>query len=236
MNQEKKGSRTSEAYERIRANILACRLQPNEKLVISDLCERLGVSSGAVREALSRLTSEGLVTMEPHKGFRVTPITQSELEDITLVRTKIESLCLESAIQNASVRWEANIISALHELARIPLVAQDGSGRINQQWADTHRRFHQALVATCDSPWLLRLREILYAQSERYRQYSVPADNKVRDLDKEHREIADAAISRRIDLATALLREHLKKTTTILLESNLVEMEEPMVDRVVQKA
>jgi len=223
MKQENKGSRTSEVYEEIRSDILSSRLKPTEKLVISELCSRLGVSLGAVREALSRLTSEGLVTMEPQRGFRVSPIAQAELEDLTRVRATIETLCLQNAIANGTVKWEAGIVSALHELSQIALLDADNTGRISAEWADAHRRYHEALVAACDSPWLLRLRDTLYVQSERYRHYSVPADSKSRDLDREHREIADAAIARKTDLATKLLCEHLNKTTKILLDSSLVE-------------
>ena len=68
-------------------------------------------SLGAVREALSRLTAEGLVDAEPRKGFRVAPVTETELRDITMVRTKIEIACLESAIRNGNLQWESNIMA-----------------------------------------------------------------------------------------------------------------------------
>jgi DNA-binding GntR family transcriptional regulator len=103
---------TQRAYAGLKADILACRLRPGERLVISDLCEQLGASLGAVREALSRLTSDGLVTSEPNKGFRVSSITQEELEDLTRVRGIIEGLCLASAIGAGDLKWETGIVSA----------------------------------------------------------------------------------------------------------------------------
>lgn len=221
MIQKKSVSLTEDAYHTLRSDILACRLRPDEKLVISDLCTRLAVSLGAVREALSRLTSEGLVTSEPHKGFKVAPITMAELEDITKVRAKIESMCLESAIANADLKWETNIVSTTHELSRIPLLDPSDPGRINEVWTDAHKRYHEALVARCDSEWLLKIRENLFAQSERYRQFSVPLDRKARDIAAEHREIADAAIDRNAALACELLRQHLTRTTRILLDAEL---------------
>ena len=89
---------TVTAYRTLRAAIISCRLRPGEKLVISELCKSLGVSLGAVREALSRLASEGLVIAEPQKGFRVAPISQAELEDLTSTRGIIEGHCIERAI------------------------------------------------------------------------------------------------------------------------------------------
>ena len=66
---------TQGAYEGLRADLLACRVTPGSKLKIQDLCERFSVSLGAIREALSRLTSEGLVISEPQRGFRAAPIS-----------------------------------------------------------------------------------------------------------------------------------------------------------------
>ena len=208
------GSLTAEAFARLRDEILSCRLMPGQKLVIAELCAALGFSLGAVREALSRLTSEGLVVAEPRKGFRVAPITAEELQDITRTRATIESLCLESAIRNGDLKWETAIVAAEFELSRLPL--QEG-GRVSEAWAAAHKRYHEALVAACDSPWLLRLRDQLFTHSDRYRRVSVPLDREKRDLVAEHRALAQAVLARDIPRATEALRDHLEKTTRILV-------------------
>ena len=223
MDQPKSGSLTAEAYTQIRTEILACRLAPAQKLIISDLCNSFGFSLGAVREALSRLTSEGLVEAEPRKGFRVTPITEAELLDITNVRATIESLCLESAIRNGDLKWETNIVSTEFELSKVKLQDPDDPAKTNEAWAETHRRFHEELVASCASAWLLRLRGILFVQSERYRRMSLPLDRVGRDVNAEHKEIAEATIARDAKRATQALRDHLQKTTRILIKSDVVK-------------
>ena len=224
MNTPKSGSLTEEAYTQLRVEILACRLVPGQKLIIDDLCKSLGVSLGAVREALSRLTSEGLVEAEPRKGFKVTPITEAELLDITKVRATIENLCLENAIKNGNLKWETGIVSTLFELSRLKLQDPDDPSRVNEIWADTHRRFHEALVAGCDSPWLLRLRGMLFMQSERYRRVSVPLDRAGRNISAEHKLIADAAIGRNTEKACSALRDHIEKTTRILIKADVVNL------------
>ncbi|WP_180897390.1 GntR family transcriptional regulator [Martelella soudanensis] len=223
MAQVKNGSLTADAYYQVRAEILACRIPPGQKLVISDLCEQFGCSLGAMREALSRLTSEDLVEVEPHKGFRVSPITEDELQDITKARATIECLCLESAIKHGDLKWEANIVSTLFELSKLKVRHPDDPERISEEWVETHQRFHEALVAACDSPWMLRLRAILYTQSERYRRMSIPLDPSVRDLNAEHSEIAEAAVARDPKRAIAALRKHLRKTTQILIKADVVK-------------
>ncbi|WP_155984537.1 GntR family transcriptional regulator [Roseomonas gilardii] len=210
-------SLTQSAYERLRADLLSCRLAPGEKLRIADLCERLSVSLSAVREALSRLTAEGLVVAEPQRGFRAAPISADELRDLTAVRLEIEGMCLRRSIAAGDLAWEERLVAAHHRMARLPYRDPDDPQRASEVWAEAHAAFHRALVAGCDSPWLLRLREILYAQTERYRRLSIPLSSAPRDLAREHREIAEAALARDADRAGALLAEHLEKTTWILL-------------------
>ncbi len=212
---------TAQAHARIRGDILAGRLPPGQKLKISEICGQLGVSLGAVREALSRLTSEGLVEAEPNKGFRIVPISHAELEDLTRTRITIECECLSSAIAHGDLRWEAGIVSTLFELSRIALQHPDDPAQVNPDWVEAHRRFHQALVAACDSGWMLRLREMLYVQSERYRSVSVPLDRQHRDIAGEHKAIADAALARDAKAACTALRDHLLLTTRIVVDADV---------------
>src|ERR1700679_1227048 len=79
-------------YRQLRADILACRLRPGEKLQINALAEERGVSLSGVREPLSRLSAEGLVTAEPQRGFRVAPVSFEDLTDLTMTRIDIENL------------------------------------------------------------------------------------------------------------------------------------------------
>jgi DNA-binding GntR family transcriptional regulator len=211
---------TQQAYERLRADVLACRLSPGSRLRINELCSELNVSLGAVREALSRLTSEGLVIAEPQRGFRVTEISKAELKDLTAVRIDIEAKCLARAIKIGDLAWESRLVATYHELSRTPERTPDDSKRLNDAWSILHRNYHEALVCACDSPWLLRIRSMLYAQSERYRRLSVPLAKTTRNIDKEHRAILNAVVARNTKKACSLLMSHIEKTTKILLESS----------------
>src|SRR5215813_9999467 len=111
---------TQSAYEGVRADLLACRILPGSRLKIQDLCTRFSVSLGAVREALSRLTSEGFVIAEPQRGFRAAPISVADLRDLTMVRIAIEGLCVRRAIAVGTVDWEARLVAAFHRLSRTP--------------------------------------------------------------------------------------------------------------------
>ncbi len=221
MNKESSANLTQGAYEGLRADLLACRVLPGKKLKIQELCDRFSVSLGAIREALSRLTSEGLVVAEPQRGFRAAPISAADLVDLTMVRIEIDSLCLRRAILYGDVGWESRLVAAGHRLARTPERAPDDPARSNEDWAEAHAAFHLALVDGCTSPWLLHLHSLLYAQSERYRRLSVPFAAKGRDVDKEHRAIVNAALARDAETAVRLLAAHLERTTHILLDAEV---------------
>jgi DNA-binding GntR family transcriptional regulator len=213
---------TQGAYEALRADLLACRILPGSRLKIQDLCGRLSVSLGAIREALSRLTSEGLVVSEPQRGFHAAPISLADLEDLTMVRIEIERACLLRAIARGTVEWEAGVVAAFHRLSRTPERATTDPMRSDDEWAAAHAAFHLALVEAAESPWLMRLHSQLYAQSERYRRLSIPLARERRDVAKEHQDILEAVLSRDSKRAVALMTGHLSRTTEILLGAEIV--------------
>jgi DNA-binding GntR family transcriptional regulator len=212
-------TQTDQVFELLRAEILSCRLAPSAKIRINDVAARFDVSLGATREALSRLAANGLVVAEAQKGFTVAPVSRKDLIDLTRTRITIEKLCLASAIAHATIEWESALVAACHRLQRISETELDDPSRLNEGWANAHNAFHTALVAACDSPWLLRIREMLFAQSDRYRHLSVPLRRGHRDVNAEHKAILDATIAGDTDKACALLAEHFSETTRILLES-----------------
>ena len=213
------GSITERAYQRLRGDLLACRLRPGDRLNMQNLCLEFDVSLGAVREALSRLTSEGLVIAEPQRGFRVSPISKADLIDLTNARIDIEGLCLRRAVTIGDVKWETSIVAAEYRLSRTAYRAADDPSRLSEEWSEAHRLFHENLVAGCDNRALLRVRSQLYDQSERYRRLSVPLNHGNRDLQREHRELMDMALQRQADRVCELMVAHLTETTQILLEA-----------------
>ena len=221
MNGATSANLTQSAYAGLRADLLACRILPGKKLKIQDLCDRFSVSLGAIREALSRLTSEGLVTAEPQRGFRAAPISAADLADLTMVRVEIDTLCLKRAIARGDVDWEARLIAAAHSLARTPEREPEDQARTNEEWAAAHASFHFALIDGCGSPWLIQLHTQLYAQSERYRRLSVPFAGRRRNVNKEHNAIVKAALARDTETAVSLLAAHFERTAQILLDAHV---------------
>ena len=219
-----KTTQADAVFQLIRAEILEGRLLPGAKLNIKALEQRFEVSLGAIREALSRLGAEGMVIAEAHRGYRVSPVSKEELLDLTRTRVELESLCLRKAMEHGDVEWEIRIVAAAHRMERLQDIPSDEEARKAPAWNQAHAAFHEALVSACPSAWLLRMRELLYVQSERYRLLSVPLDtDHDRDVKAEHKRLVDAVLKRDEAAALQALEEHFFATVQIILRSPLLK-------------
>ncbi|TDR90424.1 GntR family transcriptional regulator [Enterovirga rhinocerotis] len=218
------GPRTlaSAICERIRAEIIAADLMPGQKLNISLLAKRFSVSLAAVREALSRLVSDGLVEALDQKGFRVRAVSPRDLLDLTRTRIEIEGLALRHSIEQGGPAWEAEVRAAHERLLALPRLDPIGEPRCSDAWAREHRLFHEALVGACDSSWLLAFRTILHEQSERYRRLSTPLAPSERDVEGEHRRIVEAVLARDVEATLRAIADHFQRTTDIILAATPV--------------
>jgi GntR family carbon starvation induced transcriptional regulator len=202
---------TGEVHRSIRSDILSGALPAGAKLGIEELTRRYNAGSSPVREALSRLIAEGLVTAEEQKGFRTATMSLKEFREITDLRSTLEGEALRQSIARGDDKWESEIIAAFYRLELADQRLKAGEAEATELWEKRNREFHDVLVAACDSQWLLRLRAVLQDHSARYRTRSL-ASLGSRDVHAEHIQIRDAVLAR--DAATACKRiaEHFEKT------------------------
>lgn len=205
---------TTRIYRDLRADIMTCRLKPGEKLRIAVVKDRYGSSLSAAREAMTRLAAEGWLTSEDQRGFTVAGVSQSELADLFLTRTRIECLALEQAIAAKDPIWEADVITAYGNLVRCQ--GQEEAYWLNENWVAAHNQFHRALIAGCGSPSLIAIAESLAERGQRYRYLSSVTPSH-RDGRSEHRALFEAVLSRDVAAGQAILAEHYETTTQILM-------------------
>jgi DNA-binding GntR family transcriptional regulator len=204
---------------RIRSDIIACRLLPNERLRMDALRQRYHVGGTPIREALMRLEAEGLVQLEQNKGFRVSTVSKESLLDLMRCRIELENTALRWSIEHGSVAWEADLLAAFHRLSRERKIDARDRKSISTVWSDHHRAFHLALVASCDSPTLLTIRNTLFEQAERYVALSIMSRAIHRDDVDEHEGIMRAALARDVAQTLKLNRAHIERTTEKVLKS-----------------
>ncbi|WP_298727170.1 FCD domain-containing protein [uncultured Ferrovibrio sp.] len=208
------GSLTEFAYRNIRADIIAGIFPAGTKLQIDDLKARYGLSASPLREALARLVSQGFVSMENQRGFRVSRMSRDDLADITLARQVIETAALKLALEHGDDVWEAGILAAYHRLDRYVVRLEGRPVENLAEFGELHKAFHIALIAACGSPRLLEEQSRLYDQAERYRHgmmqnYLVAQGVGIMD---EHRQLMDLVLARRSGEACAMLHHHLSHT------------------------
>lgn len=203
---------SEEAYDNIRRDILSGTLLPDERLQIDAISDRYGIGAVPIREALNRLSSEGLVARRSHRGFCVASISMSDLEEMVKTRIWLETLALRESITNGTDAWEDRIVVSYHHLARTLRRLPEGSeGELSEQWEDLHKAFHMLLLERCGSSWLLGFCSTLMDQAVRYRNISMntnPSKQRREGAAAEHKAIMDAVLERNADKACSLLERH----------------------------
>lgn len=204
----------SATFGALRRDILTGRLRPGARLKVDALCKAHDASINPVREALNRLTAEGLVVLEDQRGFSVAPVSLEDWRDIVRGRCMVESAALTAAIANRTADWESGIVLSLHWLTRTPRLLQDRQP--NPEWETRHHAFHEALLATCDARVVLAFCADLRDRSDRYRAIAAAAPQARQSHDAEHQEIAAAAIAGDSARAVALLVAHYRRTLAVV--------------------
>lgn len=206
------------ARDLIRADILGGVWAPGEKLQLANLSSSYETSSTVIREALTWLAGERLVTLRPNRGFFVPELRPEELEDLIELRCLSEELGIRLAVERGDPAWESELIAAHHALESTPRRELDHPLRVSEGWAAAHQNFHAKLLSACRVPALIELTATFSGVTELYRAWanSGPADK--RDIAGEHRAILEATLARDAELAGSLLRAHYTTTMRIMLE------------------
>lgn len=217
-----------QAYISLKRDILSGELAPGLPLRLEFLKQRYQLSFTPLREALNRLQSERLVDSIALKGFRVAPLSIKEMQDSMSVRTLIDCEALRRSIERATDDWETNIVAALHALDLATRRKSAGNAESSgDEVEQRHLALHRALIAACNSRWLLELSATLYVQTERYRRPMLKTNvrkDSSRNVSQEHHQIVEAALNRDADRAAALLADHYNRTTQ-LIEASLTQQE-----------
>lgn len=205
------------SYQRLRDDIVEGRLAPGEKLRVEHLKARYDVGAGTLREAITRLVSDALVLAEGQRGFRVAPMALADLEDLTRLRLHIEIDALRQSIRRGDAEWRAHLQQAFDDLSAFE---QPIRPELRARWEQLNARFHEALIAACDSPWTLKVLRLLGRHSERYRRFAIGLAEEGRDVHAEHRQIFEMAMSGQEARAALALEVHIRSTPDQLARAN----------------
>lgn len=198
---------TDQVCEAVREMILMGDLKPGQPVTQDGLAEALAVSTMPVREALQRLSYEGLVDSYPGRSYRVASYGRQDLEDIYWAHASLEAeLTRRAALHHGDSLVPA--LEAIHAKWTAPDVAPEDYFTLN-------RDFHRLINRAADSPKLLVLLrntlnfipQHLYLGLPTWSDVSLPG----------HRSIIDAIAAGDGDKAAAAAREHVHETGDLLL-------------------
>ena len=212
-------TRASAVYEQLRTDISHGLLEPDSKLRVEAMCTRYGVGASPVREALSRLSSEGLVLRSDLRGFRVAPLNWDELPILMRNRLQLESMALRESIDLRDAALEDELVLLLHRLSRTPRSLSTDHYVSNPAWETLHRAFHRALLSRCPSRWLRGFCDTLAEENYRFRQIAADKSYTKRNVHEEHTAIFAAVIEGRADDAVEALARHYNLTADIVTEA-----------------
>jgi DNA-binding GntR family transcriptional regulator len=201
----------------LRDDLLSGRLEPGRKLQMRFLNEMYQTGQTPLREALNRLTADGLVEGREQRGFYVAAISRAELAELTKTRCWVESLALRESMAAATPRWEEQLLLAQHRLSRTPRSLNADHFEDNPEWERLHRAYHKTLIGNCGSQSLLGFCGHLADQLYRYRRLSIRKAFPSRHVADEHQAIMNAVLNRDADQAVALLTAHYTQTADIIL-------------------
>jgi DNA-binding GntR family transcriptional regulator len=208
-----KGRQTDEPKTRadwvdrkLREAILSGDLAPGARLHTGDLSKRWSVSQTPLREALQRLAVDGLVETSPQRGARVAPVSLKDSYDVHELRVVLEPMALRSAMEHPTAAWSADLEEAFEVLADELGRGAPDRGAIEE----AHRRYHLTLIQACDSPWLLRILDLLNSHIIRYWTLSAAPRRNTTEVLEEHNRIQAFVSEGKTDVAVAELTAHLQ--------------------------
>jgi DNA-binding GntR family transcriptional regulator len=193
----------SEVYAELRAAILRGEYAPRQRLIETELTERYATSRFVLRNALTRLQTEGLVELQPNRGARVREISVQEAVEITEIRRAVEGLVAARAAE----RITDDEIVGLRELGESMKAAVQATDML--RYSELNAQLHGTVRSIARHESATRIIEQLNGQMVRhqFRLSLVPGRPTV-SL-PEHLAIIEAVCSRDPDAAERAMRAHL---------------------------
>lgn len=205
-------SLTERAYATLRERVITGDLSPGVEVSEPELAEQLLMSKTPVREALARLCVEGLMEAFPRRGYRVTPVTLKDMNDLFAVRGVLEGTAAAFAAQNLTEEE----LEALSRLADVNYVI--GEDVSTKTFVASNEAFHAAIARGSRNPRLHSL--VMNHLEECARLFYM--GTRVRDINPEtaddHHRIVAALRQRDGEGARLAMMEHNENTRKGLID------------------
>lgn len=198
-----------DAYALILEAIDSHIYKPGDRLVESELAERLGVSRTPVREALQRLETQSLLTRDG-RSLIVASLDHTQLSELYVVRGELEGLAARLAARHAAPE-EVKVLRAMLDADQQLMNDPDALSRAN-------RRFHKQIHLASHNRFLVRQLDLVHRSMALLATTSISAEGRGADTLKEHELIVRAIEAGDGDAAYHALRDHISEAFVVRLK------------------
>lgn len=206
-----KSSLRDQAHETLRAALISGRMRPGMLYSAPALANMLGVSPTPVREAMLDLAKEGLVVVERNRGFRVTEVSDRELDELVATRILLEVPTMGEVADKYEPSME-NEMAGLRDLARELEAAAEGNDIVNYLRLDTE--FHTSFLALQGNAEIVKIVRRLRSRSRLFGLEALARAGTLITSTREHMQMIDLAIAGDREGLENLTRIHLSHTRT----------------------
>lgn len=199
----KRPSLRDQALAVIRQALVAGEIRPGTIYSASGMATQLGTSNGPVREAMLTLVNQGVMEVVPNRGFRVTRITDKDLDEVHHLRLMLEV----PAVRQLALRDNSEHAPMLrHHAETCTQAARDGDMTV---FLEADRDFHLSMLGLLGNGRLVHLVEMLRDQTRLYGLKSLAEQGQLVSTSLEHFDLLDAVLAGDPDRAAEEMVTHL---------------------------
>ncbi len=206
-------SQSEAAYTEIKRRIIRCELEPGSRITEAQLAGETGIGKTPIREALTRLVQEGLVSSIRGHGYEVTPITLGDLQDLFGYRIVLEG----SAAKLAAGHVKAEDLQRLDELCQVHYMVGDAESEENYLRANF--AFHVMVAEASGNRRLAAAVRQVMEESERLLHLSNILKNRTEEVYSEHKGLVDALIAGDGETARKMAVQHITASQRLVLDT-----------------
>lgn len=204
---------TDAAYESLKRAVLTCTLAPGTELREAQLAEQFRLGRSPVRGALGRLVQDGFVEVRPRKGYRVTDLKITDVNEVFELRLMLEP----AAAELAASRAPRETIRSLHDLAHAEYDHTDPTSY--ERFIVDNREFHVRLAEAAGNHRLARSIRTLLEEMQRLFFLSLTVRDTSSEQMHEHHALYDAIVAGDAALARKISADQIEQSRRRVIEA-----------------
>lgn len=197
---------SEKVYKTLKKQIINERLRPGERLIDNELASRFGVSRTPIREALTKLSNEGLIEILPRRGIYVKRLDKKDIKEIYQIRRVLEGLATREATPIIDEEQLKKLYS-LFEKAKRSLNSDDWKSCM-----EFDIELHSTILSNCQNDRLIGIVHNLNTLIHAFRVRLARDRERATQALKEHEAILEAVKARDVERAEKAMMEHIERT------------------------